>query len=680
TIKIEKIKDKLVDSPAIKDLYLNPEMLENNKTSVNVPYSEKSINVNEKKIKRNIVNIDSRFRNKIPKNIVDKISYVLPTNPISFTQDSNILSISHPSHPYVLEDKIIIQNVKSTYARLKNPITLTTNSVFVTISHPNHGLTPANFKYNPITINVSNVTGNKSNGTYINELPVTLFNKVQTVILTQTSIEPVDPNVYYFKLPVASLANYADANDNVTVEFLSLNGVPTNLINANYPLNQSQLVGYQIITNIIDANNYEIAISAPAVASISGTGGLNIYVNKVIEQIDGYPDANHYIISLNKTFINVSAIYVTNTEFPISEFIIKNSPLSRKNNLLVWQLLDDGNSVYTSVITSGNYTPLTLAAEIIRQIQAIQRTTYTVSYINDNVNRRIEFIPGVIATVTIDPVTNIVTFQMFNQYIISQGISVSNLVYTDGHTRININHLNHNLVAGTVINISNTLSTNGIPPNILSGNNAIESVVDANNYIIRLPLYNVGANTTVTNGGATVTIQAPVQFRLLFNGTNTVGTVIGFRNVGTTSAVTAFGSTIANNMPYQNDFTYNEVGTSLITDNGTILHPPVNLIADSYLLMTSPSIVDTIVTNPVNNVLAKIGLYGPPGSYIYNSQEMISTVFETNLSQISELEFYFYYPTGELYDFNGLDHAFTIEIVEDLNTLINSNVNTRTGS
>ena len=86
-------------------------------------------------------------------------------------------------------------------------------------------------------------------------------------------------------------------------------------------------------------------------------------------------------------------------------------------------------------------------------------------------------------------------------------------------------------------------------------------------------------------------------------------------------------------------------------------------------------------SNDINipNVLAMIGLYGPPDSYVYDSYTNLAKPFDFNVKQISSLQLTFLKPDGTQYNFNNLDHSFTIEIVAEFNELINSNQSTRTG-
>ena len=88
---------------------------------------------------------------------------------------------------------------------------------------------------------------------------------------------------------------------------------------------------------------------------------------------------------------------------------------------------------------------------------------------------------------------------------------------------------------------------------------------------------------------------------------------------------------------------------------------------------------DSFVSNNVDNVLAKIILDSEPGDIVFNSFVQICDEFETSIPYISELEFAFYTPDGELIDFYGKEHSFTLELEEDYMQLENSNISSTTG-
>ena len=59
-------------------------------------------------------------------------------------------------------------------------------------------------------------------------------------------------NYYFIKTDIISNIEYTDNSSDLIVKFRNLNGIPLNLINVNYPINENQKSGYHIISNIID--------------------------------------------------------------------------------------------------------------------------------------------------------------------------------------------------------------------------------------------------------------------------------------------------------------------------------------------------------------------------------------------------------------------------------------------
>ena len=85
-----------------------------------------------------------------------------------------------------------------------------------------------------------------------------------------------------------------------------------------------------------------------------------------------------------------------------------------------------------------------------------------------------------------------------------------------------------------------------------------------------------------------------------------------------------------------------------------------------YILMISSVFSAVINHKESNGVFAKLFLTGNPNSMIYDQYvQIIEDVPITN-AFINEIEFKFLTPDGNLYNFNGQDHSFTLEIYEQL--------------
>jgi hypothetical protein len=79
--------------------------------------------------------------------------------------------------------------------------------------------------------------------------------------------------------------------------------------------------------------------------------------------------------------------------------------------------------------------------------------------------------------------------------------------------------------------------------------------------------------------------------------------------------------------------------------------------------MTCRELSGIINTGKISNVFAKINLTGVPGKMLFDSFVSSPIFFYDPLAQLSELSFSFYSTSGELFDFNGINHSFTLEIV-----------------
>ena len=90
--------------------YLMNKIDEKDETKLVTPdYAYNNINYNNYKSVR--VNIDSTFRKKIPMHILNNKIFSLPKNPLTFFNNSRVVSINCPNHNLTIEDKIILKNV-----------------------------------------------------------------------------------------------------------------------------------------------------------------------------------------------------------------------------------------------------------------------------------------------------------------------------------------------------------------------------------------------------------------------------------------------------------------------------------------------------------------------------------------------------------------------------------------
>jgi hypothetical protein len=615
---------------------------------------------NNKNIKISRVNIDSSYRNIEAKNILDyNISY-LDNNPIDIINidiNNTDIVIHQKKHGLNINDNIVIQGVKSKIISLDSGISFINNSSYAKINHPNHGI---NFNtINNMYIVISNFNGNFNNNTDYNNIPINVINGLQQIFPVISNLEIPNDNYYYINMN-SIISNFTGTYNlsSINIVFKDINGINLNLINANYPTSYDQIYGFQTIY-YVEQDLYKIKLNIQNNINILKCGGNSIWIAKINDFIDGYINNNYYKITLKKTFYNVSRIKLISTEFPNTEKIIKSIPSNKKNNMFYWKILSDGDTIYSISIPPGNYSPSLLQTTMQNLINNVPR--YTLTILNLNLNNTIySYSINNNCQITISPDIDFFSIQFYSTIFSPSAIlykSSSN--YTDNIGRLIINHLNHRLQAGLTITISNAIATDGIPQDVLNNKFIIETIIDENTYQLKLPKYNISAsNNNTTNGGLNMAIIFPIKAQLLFTTFDTIGNLIGFRNVGNLNSVTNFNY-ITNNTDL---YIYDNINT-----NNNYTNNSINLSGNNYILMSSPIFKESYNTGNVDNVFAKLLLASEPGTVMYNQFIQLGETFTNPLKNFSEWEVYFYDINGDLYNFGNLEHSYTLEIYEDIN-------------
>lgn len=614
--------------------------------------------------------IDSAYRVVIPKNVIDSDSCQL-TNPFSLTKNSSIVTIKMDNHGFIEDDKIIIDNVMGEEFYLKQ-FEFESGSNFVKIIHPNHGMTifDETLIHDQYRIKIENISINDQ--TYIENIPVNILNNFHTVYFNKDGTNTVNPNHYFIQLPLNASINET-YNVNYKVIFQHLYGLPIPKINANYPITSDRNQGFHIVQSIIDDNTFTINTNLIANNTISNVGGDYISIAKITKTLEGYPDNNHYIIDLNKTYYNVDKIRLISTEMPNTDKVIRDYPEIRRNNRLYWNIIDDGDITYSIDITPGNYDVDSLINELKAQISKIER----VNTLQLTDTEDITYLKTMLADININVSTSVFDIQFFSEIIAEDPFTIvqDNLV-TGNIFFLEVKHPNHLLQAGTQILIQDSLDIGFLPASIINALHTIDSVIDDETYRIRLPKFNkLNTQDVSTNGGGVaVSIRYPLRARLLFDRPGTCGNILGFRKTGEFNSVTEWNYTVTNNEPYVNDILVDSVGNELTSAN---INNYINLNGDDYILLANPLFKNNENVGVVKDVFAKILLGGLPGYVIYDQFVQIGEVFEDTISSLNELEFTFYTKDGELYYFNGQDHSFTIEIYEKIYESTQLNNSTR---
>ena len=640
------------------------------------------------------INFDSSHRNIIPKNILKKIN-PLDKNCLNFTKSSNNLLIQNKSSKHELEmgDRIILQNVISTIAYLKGGIEFKTTSYFVKILHTNHQIKTDEVANNDFLVKISNVQGVTNNGTSFGNISLSLINKTHILYLTSDD-DPIGSEDYYYikldRIPIFGSFNnnenvYTDTKSNTKIEFLTLAGLNLNLINSNFPININQVNGFLTVINIINEFDFVLFISSPALITSSNVGGDKMYFSKINSSIQAYTNPNEYTIFLNKNLENIKKVKIISSEFPNTDKVIKNTPEKERNNKLYFQVLEDGDFIYDIDVTPGNYSLNGLSTEIKNRIEQVKRQNYSNNLIvNIENNATLEKSDTFSSTIEMNQFTDLFIIQLFSKVTAQQAIKVSGETYDDLRKRITINHVQHGLSVGDRIKLQNCVATTKVPATILNIEHFVESIIDDNNYLIKLPLHNESNTLVDTGGGNAIEILVPLTFRLLFSYENTIGKIIGFRNVGEVNSTTPFSTIIRNNMPYEYDYFKDSVGNQIYYDeeNNEVKNNVIQLYGHNYIIMKCNLFEsnESLSTNNINNGFSKILLSDAPGSILFNQHIQLAEELEKPIKTLSEIEFKFLSPQGNLYDFNGLEHSFTLEFYEENANFKGNQIDIKTGT
>jgi hypothetical protein len=480
------------------------------------------------------------------------------------------------------------------------------------------------------------------------------------------------PDYFFVILPVIMQvvpnANPYTLNDyNFKLTFLALDGVPLNQINAFYPTTPTNLFGYQTITNV-NSNGYFIQV--PTASAIIGTtangGGSNVYVGLVQTINTGYPNPNNYLIDLGDVFHDVIAVRLVSSEIPNTEQAIKDSSSGNANNKLYWNDIDDGSFLYSISIPPGNYSP----ADLTTALESAFAATPRINAVNATQAAAlgITYTPIHFVQVQINVNTNEVTFTSYKEFIVNDPIvnvtppiPDSSTITVDPNTiyTLTINQPGHGMtVPGLTILIQGAEDDQGIPASVINGEHVVSQIVSSSQYKITLPLFNLLDDRTDTGGGVNVNIFIPDTFRMLFNFPDTLGTVLGFRNPGAATSITNWETTVSNKDQYAFETATNALGQPI-----TIKNNALQMSGFNYIIMVADPIQTYFSIGPIRNAFAKIILCDSPGRVLYNTFVSMYHTFDTPLAELHNLTISFYNPDGTLFDFNGIDHSMTAEIV-----------------
>lgn len=654
-----------------------------------------------RRFRTSFVNIDSRKRITLPSADLDE-SVALGEDPLDFSANSKNVFIKHPDHNYEIGDLIALDNVFGDLFILRTfddrgvpsfSIPRGCNIMKITLPQK-HNLN--NYNDDIIEIDISGVKGDRGSietSSYLGNLPVNIINTRHKIIINpnandldpncvppQGFLDPSDNDIFVI-LPLTMHNDnppYVLGEYSYRVKFLAIAGIPINLLNSGYPIDPARRQGYLVITAIRD-NGYFIETPVAALTDDTG-GGDCVNVSKILSINTGYPNANNYTINLGNTFHDVISVRLVSFEFPNSDTAVRAFPPERANNKIYWNDIDDGDFLYSIEIPAGNYS----SSDLILKMESLFLNTPRV---NSGANIGSNYEPNHFIKVGINSTTNEVTFESFKEFCLIQPIIEVTPEITTGEPNreeeansqytITINHPGHSMVTpGQTILISGALSHVGIPSTIINGEQTVTEIIDADTYKITFPKcsFNLSDTRVETRGGAAVTILIPDLFRLRFDEDDTMGALLGFRNPGDPNSIFPFQQKISNKDRYEFDLDENALGEQVIIDNNSI-----QLSGDDYVLMVVEPLVALRSVGDIRDAFAKIQLCDTPGKVLFNTHVSTPIKYVDPEHQIDDLIITFYTQDGFLYDFNGIDHSFTLELVTVNDIPVGTGINANTG-
>jgi hypothetical protein len=634
--------------------------------------------MNNYQYKVSYVNIDSRFRNINPLNVVEMEPNYLPSNPLEISPGSFIVKLNVNENIYNVGDKIIIQNIQKNPIILNNCIYLINNYNYYMVNLDNHGIPTTGYKLDNVTkitysVNVKSFEALDITDRVIGNIPINsilglhdiylynndetfLPNTIKNIIINELNIttEQLISNYFFIKLPfnyinvnqVGTTTVFTDFyNINKIFEFIFTNigGIELQYLNSNYPINNQQYNPYQEIVSIGDKYiEFKITLDG---TFYEKNGGDKVIIGKVINTIEGYPEANNYTIYLKKTFTDVFSLELVSSEYP---FVYNN--VNTKNKLY-WKYLEDGEYIYSISINEGFYYADSLLLILKEKMNKIERvfstikdivyTEFDITYNSDSEEFKFYAYK-----------TNLLPYSLTLEQDLSLGSQVLKLIIKQSNNYVSV---------GDKITIENSSDIGDISSTLINTSHTIYSINrEASTYTVILVTSLFLENTNLKgDGGAKITIRTPVFVSFLFNYNDTIGDLLGFKYVGQENSITKYNHITSNKDDYIIPTIYNSVGTISTSENYFNFRG-----LNNYILMYLNDYENLYTTNNFNNSFSKILMDGTPGDTLFNTFIGAPLVFDIPLKTLNELKISYLYPDGTSPDFRNKEHSFTLKIVE----------------
>jgi hypothetical protein len=630
---------------------------------------------NNYEYKVSLLNIDSRFRNRTPKNIVESNGLFLDKNPISIYNNSSVVKIYNKNHSFKIGDKFILQNVSNNMNIYRKTLYLLNGFDYLIIYMNNHNLTKNTVDYK---IKISNYDNLLYSDRMIGNIPINSIINIHNIYLLDSdnddnisndnvnkiidnlniSKEELYRDYFFVKLPFTYSNENKVGTDYIFNSFHNIDmvfrfqykhigGVDIKYLNANYPINNLQYSSSFTVYNM-DVDNIYFDCGVIGIYD-DNSGGEKVIMSKVINTIEGYPDSNNYTVDLKKSFNNVVRIEMVTSEIPYVYFNIINS----KNNKIYWKYYEDGDYTYSTTLNEGNYEPSNLILKLKENMNAIERIAST------NANRIYNLFD-----ISFDISSQEIKFFSYKRTKLPNSLTVEKDVSLGTETfKLIIKQTNNFVSVGDSITITNAQKIGDIPASIINKTHTVYEINDiADTYTVLINTFidkSFDEINLVGTGGGNIFITIPARVSFLFDKSDTIGSILGFKNVGSENSVTKFSSITSNFDDYIEPTIYDEVGNDIISND------LLNLNGNNYYMNLYINDYEGVIVNgEFDNPFSKILLTGNAGDVMFNTFVNSPLEFDNPIASINQLKIKFLFPDGSSPDFRNYEHSFTLRIVE----------------
>jgi hypothetical protein len=607
------------------------------------------------------INIDSEQRLMSNNYVIDFYKKLEP-NSLIFTDGSNELTIKvDNTNDNIIEvDNLItldgIMHIKNVYSNIN--IQFINNSNIVTLSiNKNY-----NYLNDELGVYISLKILNYNSASFQN-IPISILNNVYKVI-----VNPNNPESLSFLMPITFYTNNITNTFficDVEIEYFNVGNYPINLINANSPISNYNIIEYHRVirvsaTTITIALTDNISIIDNTILQLND----NIQIGKIINVVRSSPTASDFTVNLTKIYKNILSIEMISSEVPIVN--VNTTTINNSNNRLYWKNLFDNDYIYSITIPTGQYDFNDLIKTIESEIRKVRRVGGEGGYN--------------IIKITANPLINVSTFNSYNKYILANCfINADNSKKSEGIIVITIKHVNHNLTTGERIFINNALDYDYVPALYINTTDGhIINVLSADVYTITITNINPLIIQASGNGGYNIEIITNNSFQLLFNFDNTCGNIFGFSYVGLNVAITPYSSFTNNNFTITNSDPYilNPSITIGTFENGNANKKKVYLSNQRYILLKSNDVLNTCNTINGTTFFYKFNLEPCYGTDIlYNRHVKTIHYFNPPLNKLDLLQLQLVDANDNIINMYNLNYSFTLKIISILNYPENTNIN-----